>query len=179
VREQFVDATVQMRRQPRKHVLELRPWIVAIERGRLHEAHHDRCTLTGKLAAEEEPCSPAHSPRTNQILAMVVVHGQVAIQQVLRQRCPGIQAVVHSLGCCTAVGHSASLKALGAFERVLPLRKPLDLMQRSIAQFVLSASEGLTGEISRLLNEAAALAIADGTERITLEHLKHVASADR
>ena len=70
-------------------------------------------------------------------------------------------------------------RLLGAFERVLPLRKPSDLMQRSLAQFVLSASKGLTGEISRLLNEAAALAITDGTERITLEHLKHVASADR
>ncbi len=69
-------------------------------------------------------------------------------------------------------------RLLGAFERVLPLRKPSDLMQRSIAQFVLSASEGLTGEISRLLNEAAALAITDGTEHITLEHLKHVARAD-
>ena len=42
-------------------------------------------------------------------------------------------------------------RLLGAFERVLPLRKPSDLMQRSIAQFVLFASDGLTGEISRLL----------------------------
>lgn len=69
-------------------------------------------------------------------------------------------------------------RLLGAFERVLPLRKPSDLMQRAIAQFVLAASDGLTGEISRLLNEAAALAITDGTEHITLEHLKHVANAD-
>ena len=69
-------------------------------------------------------------------------------------------------------------RLLGAYERVLPLRKPSDLMQRSIAQFVLSASDGLTGEISRLLNEAAALANTDGTEHITLEHLKHVARAD-
>ena len=37
-------------------------------------------------------------------------------------------------------------------------------MQRSISQFVLSASEGLTGEISRLLNEGAALAITEDTE---------------
>jgi hypothetical protein len=52
-------------------------------------------------------------------------------------------------------------------------------MQRSIAQFVLSASERLTGEIARLLNESAALAIMDGTEHITLEHLKNVARAER
>lgn len=43
---------------------------------------------------------------------------------------------------------------------------------------VLAASDGLTGEISRPLNEAAALAITDGTEHITLEHLKRVANAD-
>ena len=43
-------------------------------------------------------------------------------------------------------------------------------------QFVLAASTGLTGEISRLLNGAAALAILDGSERITLAHLERVAS---
>ena len=44
-------------------------------------------------------------------------------------------------------------------------------MQRPIVQFVLVASGGLTGEISRLLNTAAALAILDGAEHITLGHL--------
>ncbi|MEJ8859132.1 TniB family NTP-binding protein [Variovorax robiniae] len=70
-------------------------------------------------------------------------------------------------------------RLLGAFERVLPLRKPSDLMQRPIAQFILVASGGLTGDISRLLNEAAALAILDGSEQITLAHLEHVALADQ
>lgn len=69
-------------------------------------------------------------------------------------------------------------RLLGAFERVLPLRKPSDLMQRPIVQFVLAASGGLTGEISKLLNKAAALAILDGTEHITLGHLEHVANPD-
>ncbi|WP_265307384.1 TniB family NTP-binding protein [Verminephrobacter eiseniae] len=67
-------------------------------------------------------------------------------------------------------------RLLGAFERVLPLRKPSDLMQRSIVQFILSASAGLTGEISRLLTAAAALSILDGGEQITLAHLEHVAN---
>ncbi|MEB0059858.1 hypothetical protein [Variovorax sp. LG9.2] len=53
------------------------------------------------------------------------------------------------------------------------------MMQRSIAQLVLYASDGVTEEISRLRKEAAALAITDGTENITLEHLKHVARAGR
>lgn len=68
---------------------------------------------------------------------------------------------------------------LSAFERVLALRKPSDLSQRPIVQFVLSSSAGLTGEISRLLNGAAALAIHDGTEMITLKHLEFVAGDDR
>ena len=58
---------------------------------------------------------------------------------------------------------------------MLPLRKPSGLAQRAVVQFVLSASAGLTGEISRLLNAAAALAIQDGSERITLAHLENVA----
>lgn len=68
-------------------------------------------------------------------------------------------------------------RLLGAFERILPLRKPSDLMQRPIVQFVLAASDGLTGKISRLLNEAAALAILDGSEQISLAQLEHVARA--
>jgi type II secretory pathway predicted ATPase ExeA len=66
-------------------------------------------------------------------------------------------------------------RLLVAFERVLPLRKPSDLSQRSIVQFLLAASGGLTGEVSRLLNEAAELAIQDRSERITLAHLEQVA----
>jgi hypothetical protein len=66
-------------------------------------------------------------------------------------------------------------RLLAAFERVLPLRKPSELTQRPIAEFLLGASDGLTGEVSRLLNEAAEHAILDRTERITLAHLEHAA----
>ena len=66
-------------------------------------------------------------------------------------------------------------RLLAAFERVLPLRKPSELTQRPIAEFLLGASTGLTGEVSRLLNEAAEHAILDRTERITLAHLEHAA----
>jgi hypothetical protein len=60
---------------------------------------------------------------------------------------------------------------------VLPLRKSSELTQRAIVQFIVAASAGLTGEISRLLNEAAAMAILDGAERITLAHVEHLARA--
>lgn len=64
---------------------------------------------------------------------------------------------------------------LAAFERVLPLRKPSDLAQRAIVQYVLGASSGLTGEVARLLTESAELAIRDRTEAIGMGHLEQVA----
>ncbi|WP_321867365.1 TniB family NTP-binding protein [Paraburkholderia tropica] len=65
-------------------------------------------------------------------------------------------------------------RLLAAFERVLPLREPSDLARREIVQFVLSATGGLTGEISTLLNDAAELAIRNGDEFIGIAHLEHV-----
>ena len=65
-------------------------------------------------------------------------------------------------------------RLLSAFERVLSLRRASDLAQRPVVEFLLAASGGLTGEISRLLNEAAELAIGDASERITMKHLEHV-----
>ncbi|HDR8949606.1 TPA: transposase, partial [Burkholderia vietnamiensis] len=66
-----------------------------------------------------------------------------------------------------------------AFERVLPLRKPSDLARREIVQFVLSASGGLTGEISTLLNNAAELSIRNGDEFIDITHLEHVCRVEQ
>ena len=66
---------------------------------------------------------------------------------------------------------------ISAFGKLLPLRKASALAERAIVQFMLAASNGLTGEVARLLNEAAELAIRDRTERITIAHLEHVAKA--
>lgn len=55
-----------------------------------------------------------------------------------------------------------------------PLRKPSDLARREIVQFVLSATGGLTGEISTLLSNAAELSIRTGDEYIGITHLEHV-----
>ena len=51
-------------------------------------------------------------------------------------------------------------------------------MRRTVVQFVLAASGGLTGEISRILNEPAAIAIKDGSELITLAHVEHAAHGE-
>jgi Cdc6-like AAA superfamily ATPase len=67
-------------------------------------------------------------------------------------------------------------RLLSAFERILPLRRRSDLAQRETAQYVLAASSGLTGEVSRLLNAAAELAIRTGDEAVGLHHLEQVTS---
>lgn len=66
---------------------------------------------------------------------------------------------------------------VSAFERVIPLHKASNLAQRDIAQYLLAASGGLTGDIARLLFGAAELAIRDRSEQILLKHIEHVASA--
>lgn len=63
-------------------------------------------------------------------------------------------------------------RLLRAFEQVLPLRRPSDLVQQPIVQFLVAASTGLLGEVSRLLNLAAERAIHDKSERVTLDHLE-------
>lgn len=66
-------------------------------------------------------------------------------------------------------------RLLRAFEQVLPLRRPSDLVQRTIVQFLISASDGLLGEVSRLLTQAAEQAIQDQSERISLQYLEQAA----
>jgi hypothetical protein len=44
-------------------------------------------------------------------------------------------------------------------------------------QFLIAASGGLLGEVSRLLNDAAEQAICDGSEQITLAQLEVAAHA--
>jgi len=58
------------------------------------------------------------------------------------------------------------LVLLASFERVLPLRERSHLIAEPLARKLLSWSEGMIGELSRLLNRAAETAIRKGTERI-------------
>jgi hypothetical protein len=60
-------------------------------------------------------------------------------------------------------------------KQALPLRRPSQLVQRPIVQFLVAASGGLLGDVSSLLNTAAEMAILDGSERITLALLEQVA----
>ncbi len=61
------------------------------------------------------------------------------------------------------------LKLLMSFERMLPLKKPSNLIETSMATKILSLSEGIIGEMSMLLRRAAVTAIETGSECIDLK----------
>lgn len=59
-------------------------------------------------------------------------------------------------------------KLLNGLVRALPLRQRSELTEAPLAQKIFRLSEGLIGEIVRIVTEAAALAVGD-EERVTLE----------
>jgi hypothetical protein len=58
------------------------------------------------------------------------------------------------------------LKLLASFERMLPLKKPSNLIEKGLSIKLLSMSEGVIGEISAVLSKAAVKAIETGGEHI-------------
>jgi DNA polymerase III delta prime subunit len=66
------------------------------------------------------------------------------------------------------------LRLLASFERMLPLWKPSNLTETSLALKLLSMSEGLIGEISSLLTKAAVEAIKNGSECISAKLLDSI-----
>lgn len=60
-------------------------------------------------------------------------------------------------------------KLLASYERILPLRLPSKLHLSPISSRLFALSEGIIGELSRLLNLATIKAIESGTEQITIE----------
>lgn len=57
-------------------------------------------------------------------------------------------------------------KLLVSFERILPLREKSNLAEPMLASKLAALCEGTIGELSKLLNKAAAFAIKNGTERV-------------
>lgn len=67
------------------------------------------------------------------------------------------------------------LSLLASFASMLPLRKPSDIQNPRTAQYILAQSEGIIGEISRMLCRAAAYAIEQEQEMLSYEILRSVA----
>jgi hypothetical protein len=61
---------------------------------------------------------------------------------------------------------------LVAYETILPLRNPSNLKQTTIAREILQRTDGLLGEIRKLLTDSAIYAIENKIEQITLKVIK-------
>lgn len=64
------------------------------------------------------------------------------------------------------------LSLLSSIEVTLPLKKPSDLLQKTIADYIYDNSEGYIGEMLDLINLAAIYAIDNQLEKIDLKSLK-------
>ncbi|WMB72711.1 TniB family NTP-binding protein [Shewanella oncorhynchi] len=62
-------------------------------------------------------------------------------------------------------------RLLASFEHMMPLSKPSNLKSPELSKKLLMMSEGLLGELSEVISEAAVLAIQTGNEKIDLDIL--------
>ena len=84
MRQQFLEATGGLRREPLEDVFEVEIGIVAVELGRLDQAHDDGSSLTSTQRAGEEPVGPAEGDRADSVLDVVVVDRQIAVFKIAR-----------------------------------------------------------------------------------------------
>lgn len=63
------------------------------------------------------------------------------------------------------------LRLLSSFERVMPLKKPSNLIQEELSMRILSISQGTIGEISKVISLASIEAIKSGVEFISKDIL--------
>lgn len=74
------------------------------------------------------------------------------------------------------------LRLLASFESLLPLKEPSMLVEPSLSTKILAMSEGLIGEISKILELASILAIESGVEKINrniLNNIDYASPSDR
>lgn len=74
------------------------------------------------------------------------------------------------------------LRLLASFESLLPLKEPSMLIEPSLSTKILAMSEGLIGEISKILELASILAIESGIEKINrniLNNIDYTSPSDR
>ena len=95
--------------------------IVAVELGRLDQAHDDGGTLSSTERSGKEPVRAPEGDGSDPVLEPVVVDRQIAIVQVTRQRCPAAQAVVDRL--CSGRAFRAPGQRAGSAMRAASRRR--------------------------------------------------------
>lgn len=74
------------------------------------------------------------------------------------------------------------LRLLASFEMLLPLKEESHLVENSLSTKILAKSEGLIGEISRILELSSILSIQSGIEKINhniLDNIDYVSPSER
>jgi type II secretory pathway predicted ATPase ExeA len=66
------------------------------------------------------------------------------------------------------------LRMLNTLEAMLPLRERSSLEEPAVAQKILSAAEGILGEVINLVTTAAVAAVVSGEERIRIERVEDI-----
>jgi type II secretory pathway predicted ATPase ExeA len=66
------------------------------------------------------------------------------------------------------------LRMLNTLEAMLPLRERSSLEEPAVAQKILSAAEGILGEVVNLVTTAAVAAVVSGEERIRIERVEDI-----
>jgi len=105
MRRKFGDFAERVGWQTREDILQIREGIMAVELGRLDQAHDGGRALAGPQAPGKEPVLPPGGNRANAVLDPVVVDRHLTVVQILDERRPAPQAVIDGFGCCRTVGH--------------------------------------------------------------------------
>ena len=103
--QQFADSTIGLSRQARQDVLEIKERIVAVEFGRLDQAHDGGRALAGPQAPGKEPVLPPGGNRANAVLDSVVVDRHLTIGEIMDERGPASQAVIDGFCRRRTIGH--------------------------------------------------------------------------
>ena len=112
MRQQLVDLSCRLCRQPGQYVLEIGVRLEPVQFGRVQQqTHHGGRALASPERARKQPVRPADGNRPDLTLHAVVVRRQVAVVDEPRQRFSVLQAVVDGLGCRRSVGHELPLLA--------------------------------------------------------------------
>jgi len=97
MRQQVFDPAGRVRRQPFEHVLEVRVGLVAVDAGRVQQAHDRGGPFSRAQAPCEQPVRPPECDRTDVVFDPVVRDRHLAIFDEASELTPAVQAVVDRL----------------------------------------------------------------------------------
>jgi hypothetical protein len=109
MREQFANTTGGLQWQPFQDVFQIGVGIMAVEPGRVNQAHDGRGPLAGAQAAGKQPVVAADGNRADLVLDPVVVDRQMTIIEIARERSPAAKAVIDRPGSCAAFRYPFTL----------------------------------------------------------------------